>query len=120
MNAKGYAQWKNMNEDFKQSGLHEDEYCRRKGFNYRWFERLNRDAKRYEQKHVGESASAASGSGLFIELEAEEEAKIAAEVQEGQYSAPLKLRYREVVFELERDFEESTFKRALRIVQEAF
>lgn len=120
MNAKGYAQWKNMNEDFKQSGLREDEYCRRKGFNYRWFERLNRDAERYEQKHIGESASPASGCGLFIELEAEEESKIVSDVQEGQYSAPLKLRYHEFEFELDRDFEESTFKRALRIVQEAF
>lgn len=120
MNAKGYAQWKNMNEDFKQSGLREDEYCRRKGFNYRWFERLNRDAERYEQKHVGEVASAASGSGLFIELEASEESKIVSEVQEGQDSDTVKLRYREVVFELERDFEESTFKRALQIVREAF
>jgi len=120
MNAKGYAQWKNMNEDFKQSGLREDEYCRRKGFNYRWFERLNRDAERYEQKHVGETALSASGSGLFIELEAEEESKIVSDVQEGQDSAPLKLSYREVVFELDRDFEESTFKRVLQIVREAF
>ena len=41
MNAKGYAQWKNMNEDFKQSGLREDEYCRRKGFASKGYREMN-------------------------------------------------------------------------------
>jgi hypothetical protein len=102
--------------DFEESGLQTDEYCRKKGLNVRWFEKQKREAEIYEGKHINNSSNNSS-SGLFVELEPEDEQIPHFDLND---SAPgLKLTYREVVFDLPHNFEETTFKRALQAVQEA-
>jgi hypothetical protein len=116
MNSKGYAHWKHVTADFEKSGLQVNEYCRKKGLNVRWFEKQKREAEIYEGKHINNSVNNSS-SGLFVELEVEDEQIPDWDLND--FPPGLRLTYREVVFELPDDFEETTFKRALQVVQEA-
>jgi hypothetical protein len=113
MNGKGYAHWKHIKEDFEKSGLREDEYCRKKGLNFRRFEKQRQEAEIYEEKHVNNSKT-----GLFVELEPEDEPSVSDLIMK-DFTPGLRLTYREAVFDLPCDFEETTFKRALQIVREA-
>lgn len=124
MTPESYSNWKKVYKDFLQSGRSKEEYCQEKGFSLKWFERQNRKAAGYEKRfphgvpEEQQSPTPKSLSELFVELIPESLKPEAVEVP--QVFSPLRLTYREIVFELGHDFEESTFKRALRIVREAF
>ena len=124
MTPESYSNWKNVYKDFLQHGCNKEEYCQEKGFSLKWFERQNRKAAGYEKRfpqkvsEEQQSPTPKSLSELFVELIPDSLKPEAVEVP--QVSSPLRLTYREIVFELGHDFEEATFKRALRIVREAF
>ena len=124
MTPESYANWKNVCKDFLQSGRSKEEYCQEKGFSLKWFERQNRKSEGYEKRfpqgvpEKQKSPMQKSLSELFVELIPESLKPEGIEVP--QLPSPLRLTYREIVFELGHDFEEATFRRALRIVREAF
>lgn len=127
MTPESYSNWKNVYKDFLQSGRSQEEYCQEKGFSLKWFERQNRKAAGYEKRfpqgvpEEQKSPTQKSLSELFVELIPGSLKPDAVTIpQPAAATSGLKLTYREIVFELGHDFEESTFKRALRIVREAF
>ena len=126
MTPESYSNWKKVYKDFLQSGRSKEEYCQEKGLSLKWFERQNRKSEGYEKRFqatVPEAQKIPAQKNLkelFVELIPESLKPDAVDALCPAAAPALKLTYREVVFELSHDFEEATFKRALRVVREAF
>ncbi len=71
MNAKGFAQWEKLKEEFLNSDLAEDEFCQSRSLSLKWFRKQRREAENYKWRIEPEEPNTAKN--LFVELVTEPE-----------------------------------------------
>ena len=124
MDAKRIRYLRGVFDDFKSSGLKEDDYCVREGLERSWFDTQKRALAAHEgwqQRKTSPDSNVASS--LFVELEKAEEAIVAKDEKPAQSKplAPavaLRATCRDVSFDLAPGFDVATFSRALQAVRE--
>jgi hypothetical protein len=114
MNAKGFAQWEKLEEEFLNSDLVETEFCQSRSLSLKWFRKQRRKAENYKWRI--ESKEPDTAKNLFVELVTESEP--ATEQLEKSAIIPLKVRFPEVDFELSENFSVNVFRQALQVVRE--
>jgi hypothetical protein len=114
MNAKGFAQWEKLEEEFLNSDLEEAEFCQSRSLSLKWFRKQRREAENY--KWSLEKEPQVTPEKLFVELVTEPEP--ATEQAEKLAETPLKVKFREVDFELSENFSVNVFRQALQVVRE--
>ena len=114
MNAKGFAQWEKLEEEFLNSDLAEAEFCQSRSLSLKWFRKQRREAENYKWRMEPEEPDTAQN--LFVELVTEPEP--ATEQPETSAVTSLKVKFREVDFELSENFSVNVFRQALQVVRE--
>lgn len=103
MDKTSFKKWQALQDEFLNSDLGEAEFCKSKKLALEWFRQQMREAEIYEKQ---------SGN-LFVEL-----------ISQVKTSTPqasigcLKIRFREVDFELTDEFPVEIFRQALQVVKE--
>jgi len=100
MNKVDLEKWQTIEDEFLNSDLDEAAFCRSRKLNLDWFRNKLREA---------EQQTDTSSENLFVELIPEIKPPA---------TACLKLRFREVDFELTEEFPVEVFRQALRAVKE--
>ena len=100
MNKTDLERWQAIEDEFLNSDLDEDAFCKSRRLNLAWFRKKLREA---------EQQSESKSENLFVEL--------IPEVKPSS-TACLKVRFREVDFELTDEFSVEVFRQALQIVKE--
>lgn len=104
MNKFEFEKWQVLQDEFLNSDLNEAEFCKSKELEQKWFQQQMQEAESFEQQQT---------ENLFVELIP----KI-PEVPAVSGSSHLKLRFREVDFELTDGFSIEVFRQTLRVVKE--
>jgi hypothetical protein len=95
--------WQAIEDEFLNSDLDEAAFCKSRKLNLAWFRKKLREAEQRSSK------SEAEAENLFVELIPEIKPPVAA---------CLKVRFREVDFELTEEFPVDAFRQALQVVKE--
>jgi ATP/maltotriose-dependent transcriptional regulator MalT len=98
MNAKGFAQWEKLEEEFLNSDLAETEFCQSRSLSLKWFRKQRRKAENCKWRI--ESKEPDTAKNLFVELVTESEP--ATEQLEKSAVTSLKVRFPEVDFKLNK------------------
>ena len=104
MNKVGFEKWQVLQDEFLGSDLDEKEFCNSKELDLEWFQQQMQEAESFEQQQT---------ENLFVELIP----KI-PEIPAVSCSNYLKIRFREVDFELADGFSVEVFRQALQVVKE--
>ena len=100
MNKVDLEKWQTIEDEFLNSDLDEEAFCKSRRLNLDWFREKLREAEQQPET---------KSENLFVELIPD--AKISA-------STCLKVRFREVYFELADEFPVEVFRQALQVVKE--
>ena len=100
MNKFDFEKWQTIEDEFLSSDLDEVAFCKSRKLDLEWFRKKLRKAEQLPD---------ASSENLFVELIPEIKPRAAA---------CLKIRFREVDFELTGEFPVEVFRQALQVVKE--
>jgi hypothetical protein len=103
MNDKNLEKWQTIEDEFLNSDLNDVAFCKSRKLNIDWFRNKLREAEQQNSKPEKNSEN------LFVEL-----------IPEIKSSTPtfLKVRFREVDFELTDEFSVEVFRHALQVIKE--
>lgn len=104
MNKVEFEKWQVLQDEFLSSDLDETEFCKLKGLDQEWFQRQMVEAESFEKLQT---------ENLFVQLIPDISQKTVA-----SNAKCLKIRFREVDFELADGFPVEVFRQALQAVKE--
>lgn len=92
------AKWQELENEFLDGELNEEEFCKLKNLDVEWF------------RQKLDNAETSRDNKMFVEL--------IPELNSASVSGTLKIRFREVDFELSENFPVTAFRQALQVIRE--